>query len=564
MKLLECVPNFSEGRNLEIINEIVDAIKQTENVYVLDVDPGASTNRTVVTFVGEPEAVIEAAFQGIKKASELIDMSKHSGEHPRMGATDVCPLIPISGISDEEAVLLAEKLAKRVGEELKIPVYLYEKAAKKTDRKNLAVIREGEYEGLPEKLKNPRWKPDFGPAEFNARSGATVIGVRDFLIAYNINLNTKSVRRANSVAFDLREKGRLKREGNPLTGKIVRDENGKPVRIPGVLKGVKAIGWYIEEYGIAQVSMNITDIQATPLHKAFEEAVKSADRRGMRVTGSELVGMVPKKVLVDAGKYFLKKQNRSRGIPEEEIIFIAVKSLGLDELAPFDPTEKIIEYKLEKLQGNSKKLINLNIREFANETASESPAPGGGSVSALAGAIGSALGAMVANLSANKRGWDDKVDYYSEFAEKLLEIKEELLQLIDEDTQAFNKIMEAGKLPAKNEEQKRFKKKALEDATKYAVEVPLKTMQMCVQAFPYVEEMAKTGNPNSITDVAVGAWNLWSGVNGALLNVRINLTGIDDKEYLEKIQAQTRKLLQKAEEYKNRILQITEEKLTNA
>ncbi len=564
MKLLECVPNFSEGRNLEIINEIVDAIKQTENVYVLDVDPGASTNRTVVTFVGEPEAVIEAAFQGIKKASELIDMSKHSGEHPRMGATDVCPLIPISGISDEEAVLLAEKLAKRVGEELKIPVYLYEKAAKKTDRKNLAVIREGEYEGLPEKLKNPRWKPDFGPAEFNARSGATVIGVRDFLIAYNINLNTKSVRRANSVAFDLREKGRLKREGNPLTGKIVRDENGKPVRIPGVLKGVKAIGWYIEEYGIAQVSMNITDIQATPLHKAFEEAVKSADRRGMRVTGSELVGMVPKKVLVDAGKYFLKKQNRSRGIPEEEIIFIAVKSLGLDELAPFDPTEKIIEYKLEKLQGNSKKLINLNIREFANETASESPAPGGGSVSALAGAIGSALGAMVANLSANKRGWDDKVDYYSEFAEKLLEIKEELLQLIDEDTQAFNKIMEAGKLPAKNEEQKRFKKKALEDATKYAVEVPLKTMQMCVQAFPYVEEMAKTGNPNSITDVAVGAWNLWSGVNGALLNVRINLTGIDDKEYLEKIQAQTRELLQKAEEYKNRILQITEEKLTNA
>ncbi len=564
MKLLECVPNFSEGRNLEIINEIVDAIKQTENVYVLDVDPGASTNRTVVTFVGEPEAVIEAAFQGIKKASELIDMSKHSGEHPRMGATDVCPLIPISGISDEEAVLLAEKLAKRVGEELKIPVYLYEKAAKKPDRKNLAVIREGEYEGLPEKLKNPRWKPDFGPAEFNARSGATVIGVRDFLIAYNINLNTKSVRRANSVAFDLREKGRLKREGNPLTGKIVRDENGKPVRIPGVLKGVKAIGWYIEEYGIAQVSMNITDIQATPLHKAFEEAVKSADRRGMRVTGSELVGMVPKKVLVDAGKYFLKKQNRSRGIPEEEIIFIAVKSLGLDELAPFDPTEKIIEYKLEKLQGNSKKLINLNIREFANETASESPAPGGGSVSALAGAIGSALGAMVANLSANKRGWDDKVDYYSEFAEKLLEIKEELLQLIDEDTQAFNKIMEAGKLSAKNEEQKRFKKKALEDATKYAVEVPLKTMQMCVQAFPYVEEMAKTGNPNSITDVAVGAWNLWSGVNGALLNVRINLTGIDDKEYLEKIQAQTRELLQKAEEYKNRILQITEEKLTNA
>ncbi len=563
MKLLECVPNFSEGRNSEVINAIVQAIKNIENVYVLDVDPGASTNRTVVTFVGEPEAVIEAAFQGIKKASELIDMRKHSGEHPRMGATDVCPLIPIAGISDEEAVALAEKLAERVGEELNIPVYLYEKAAKTPERKNLAVIREGEYEGLAEKIKNPNWKPDFGPAKFNARSGATVIGVRDFLIAYNINLNTRSVRRANSVAFDLREKGRLKREGNPLTGKIVRDENGKPVRIPGILKGVKAIGWYIEEYGIAQVSMNITDIRVTPLHKAFEEAVKSAERRGMRVTGSELVGMVPKKVLLDAGKYFLKKQNRSRGIPEEEIIFIAVKSLGLDEVSPFDPTEKVIEYKLEKLQGKSGKLIDLNVREFANETASESPAPGGGSVSALAGAIGSALGAMVANLSANKRGWDDKVDYYSEFAEKLQALQEELLHLIDEDTEAFNKIMEAGKLPAKTEAQKSAKQKALDFATRYAVEVPLKTMQKCLEAFPLLEEMAKTGNPASITDVAVGAWNLWSGINGALLNVRINLPGIEDKEYIMKIQTQTEEILRKAEKHKNNILQITEEKLRN-
>ncbi len=553
MRLLECVPNFSEGRNQEIINEIVSAIGEVEGVYVLDVDPGKSTNRTVVTFVGEPESVIEAAFRGIKKASELIDMSKHSGEHPRMGATDVCPLIPISGITIEEAVQLSHKLAERVGKELGIPVYLYEYSATSPERKNLAVIREGEYEGLPEKIKKPEWKPDYGPQEFNPKSGATVIGVRDFLIAYNINLNTKSVRRANSVAFDLREKGRIKRKGNPITGEIVRDESGKPVRIPGVLKGVKAIGWYIEEYGIAQVSMNITDIKKTPLHVAFEEACKSADRRGLRVTGSELVGMVPKQVMIDAGKYFLKKQNRSRGVPEEEIIFIAVKSMGLDELYPFDPTEKIIEYKLEKLRNKGKKfLVDLNIKQFANTVASESPAPGGGSVSALLGTLGASLGSMVANLSANKRGWDDKVDYFSEFAEKLQNIKQKLLHIIDEDTEAFNSIMQANKLPAKTPEQKEEKKKKIQEATKYAVNVPLKTMELCVESYPLIQEMIENGNPNSITDALVGALSAIAGFNGAKLNVLINLKDIEDQnfktEVLQKVENLT-KVTQEFNEY---------------
>ncbi len=553
-RLLECVPNFSEGRNMEIINEIVSAIDSVENVYVLDVDPGKSTNRTVVTFVGEPEAVIEAAFRGIKKASELIDMSKHSGEHPRMGATDVCPLIPISRISIEEAVELSKKLAERVGTELQIPVYLYEYSATKPERKNLAVIREGEYEGLPEKIIKPEWNPDFGPAKFNAKSGATVIGVRDFLIAYNINLNTKSVRRANSVAFDLREKGRLKRKGNPITGEIVRDENGKPVRIPGVLKGVKAIGWYIEEYGIAQVSMNITDIKKTPLHIAFEEACKSADRRGLRVTGSELVGMVPKQVLIDAGKYFLKKQNRSRGVPEEELIFIAVKSLGLDELAPFDPTEKVIEYKLEKIKNKGKKLlVDLSLKQFANEVASESPAPGGGSIAALLGTLGASLGSMVANLSSNKRGWDDKVDYFSQFAEKLQEIKEKLLRIIDEDTNAFNAIMQANKLPAKTPEQKAEKKQKVIEATKYAVKVPLKTMELCTQTYPLIKEMAENGNPNSITDALVGGFSAIAGFEGAKLNVLINLKDIEDEDFRKEILQKVSELTEITQEFNNYI-----------
>ncbi|KXK41611.1 MAG: glutamate formimidoyltransferase [Bacteroidetes bacterium OLB11] len=447
-QIIECVPNFSEGNNLEILNQIKEAISQTEGVKFLDMDPGKATNRTVMTFVGEPEVVIEAAFRGIKKASELIDMSKHKGEHPRMGATDVCPLIPINGISMEETVKYAQKLGKRVGEELKIPVYLYESAAQKLERKNLATIRAGEYEGFSEKIKDSNWLPDFGPAVFNSKSGCTAIGARDFLLAYNVNLNTTSTRRANAVAFDLRENGRVKE----VDGKKVLDENGVEVREPGLLKSVKAIGWYIEEYGIAQISMNLTNISITPLHIAFDAAVERAHARGMRVTGSELVGLVPLKSMLDAGKYFLEKQRRSKGVSEEELIRIAVKSMGLDELAPFDPQKKIIEYVMNDNQP--KKLINLSLKDFANETSAESPAPGGGSVSAAVAALGTSLGVMVANLSSHKKGWDNQIAYFSEWAEKGQAIKDDLLRLVDEDTHSFNRIMEAFALPKSTDEEK--------------------------------------------------------------------------------------------------------------
>src|SRR2546430_10560743 len=450
-KLIECVPNFSEGRDEDVIRQISDAIKSTDGVSLLDMDPGATTNRTVVTFVGSPEAAVEAAFRGIQKASELIDIRKHKGAHPRMGATDVCPFIPVSNVSWEEAIECASRLGKRVGEELKIPVYLYEKAAKDESRSNLAVIRAGEYEGFAEKIKQPEWKPDFGPANIE-KAGATAIGAREFLVAYNVNLNTKSVRRANSVAFDVREQGRFKTEDGTPSGKRVFDAKGKPVRIPGMLKHVKAIGWFVKEYGIAQVSMNLTNIEETPVHVAFDACVESAIKRGVRVTGSEIVGMVPKKSLTDAGRYFLRRQKWSEGASEEELIDIAVKSMGLSELKPFDPKEKVIELKIE---GESKSLLKMNLREFCNETLSDSPAPGGGSVAALMGALGASLGGMVANLSAGKRGWDDKLQYFSDWAVKAQQLKDELLALVDEDTAAFNKVMDAFGLPKGSDEEKK-------------------------------------------------------------------------------------------------------------
>lgn len=540
-QIIECVPNFSEGRDLSVIKAITDEIEKIDGVKLLDVDPGKATNRTVVTFVGAPDQVVEAAFYAIKKASELIDMSKHSGEHPRMGATDVCPMIPIANISMAETVKYAEKLAQRVGEELQIPTYLYEEAAKKSERKNLAVIRSGEYEGFFKKIQDPKWVPDYGPAVFSERSGGTVIGARDFLVAYNINLNTTSVRRANAVAFDVRENGRVKREGDPITGKILRDENGDPLRVPGKLKSVKAIGWYIEEYGIAQISMNLTDINVTPLHTAFQAVDESAQERGMRVTGSELVGLVPKKVLIDAGKYFLKRQERSLGISEDEIIKIAVRSLGLDELASFDPKKKVIEYLLE--EDNVRPLINKNLTEFANETASESPAPGGGSISAYVGALGVSLGTMVANLSSHKRGWDDKWDYFSKQAEKGQTLKDQLLFLVDEDTNAFNKIIDAIRLPKGSEDEKAARKKAIDNATKYAIETPFKIMQTAFSSYDMLQEMVTKGNPASISDVGVGALCVHSAIYGAYMNVMINCKDFDDSAYVAEISQKAKALL---------------------
>src|SRR5881398_1956236 len=500
-ELIECVPNFSEGRDPDIIRQITDAIKATDGVSLLDVDPGATTNRTVVTFVGSPDAAVEAAFRGIEKAAELIDMRKHKGAHPRMGATDVCPFIPVSNVSWDEAVECARKLGKRVSEELKIPVYLYEKAAKDKSRSNLAVIRAGEYEGFFEKIKQPEWKPDFGPAVFNEKAGATVIGVRDFLVAYNVNLNTKSVRRANSVAFDVREQGRFKTEDATPTGKKVLDAKGEPVRIPGMLKHVKAIGWFVKEYGIAQVSMNLTNIEETPLPVAFDACVESAIKRGLRVTGSEIVGMVPKKCLVDAGRYFLRKQRWSQGASEEELIEIAIRSMGLSELKHFDPKEKVIELKIE---SDSKSLVKMNLREFCNETLSDSPAPGGGSVAALMGALGASLGGMVANLSAGKRGWDDKLRYFSDWAVKAQQLKDELLVLVDEDTAAFNKVIDAFALPKESPEEKAARTTAIESANKYAAEIPLRVMETAAKSYPLLAEMAEKGNPPSISDVGVG------------------------------------------------------------
>ncbi|GAB1449366.1 hypothetical protein MASR2M44_23930 [Bacteroidota bacterium] len=540
-KLIECVPNFSEGVNLQVIRQITAEIESVEGVMLLDTDPGKATNRTVVTFVGEPAPVVEAAFRAIRKAAELIDMSKHQGEHPRMGATDVCPLIPVSGISMEETAECAIKLAKRVGEELAIPVYLYEYAQANKNRNNLSVIRAGEYEGFFDKIKLPEWKPDFGPAEFPAKSGATVIGARDFLIAYNVNLNTKSVRLANSVAFDVREAGRVKREGNPITGKVVKDADGNDVRIPGTLKAVKAIGWYIEEYGIAQISMNLINYNITSVHQAFDEVCKSAERRGMRVTGSELVGLIPLKAMLDAGKHYLQKQGRSIGVSESELIQIAVKSMGLDELAPFDPEQKIIEYKLRNKADE--KLIGMTLTAFANETASESPAPGGGSISAYCGSLGVALGTMVANLSAGKRGWEDQVGYFSDWAAKGQEIKDALLKSVDEDTRAFNTIMDAFGLPKGTEEEKKARAAAIEDATKYACEVPLKVMKTAYSSLEMLEAMIIKGNQNSVTDAGVGVLCVKTAVRGAYFNVLVNAKGLKDRSWADAIIAEAQAVL---------------------
>src|SRR6266568_3601730 len=528
-KLIECVPNFSEGRAVDIIRQITTAITSVDGVSLLDVDPGASTNRTVVTFVGSPDAAVEAALRAIQKAAELIDMRKHKGAHPRMGATDVCPFIPVSNVSWEEAIACAQQLGKRVGEELKIPVYLYEKAAKDKARSNLSIIRAGEYEGFAEKIKKPEWKPDFGPAVFNEKSGGTVIGVRDFLVAYNVNLNTKSVRRATSVAFDVREQGRVKTEDGTPSGKPILDSNGEAVRIPGMLKHVKAIGWFVREYGIAQVSINLTNIEETPLHVAFDACIESAARRGLRVTGSEIVGMVPKKCLVDAGRYFLRKQRWSEGASEEELIDIAIRSMGLSELRPFDPEEKVIEFKIESA-ASRKSLVKMNLREFCNETLSDSPAPGGGSAAALMGALGASLGGMVANLSAGKRGWDDKLEYFSNWAVKAQQLKDELLSLVDEDTNAFNKVMDVFALPKESAEEKTARSAAIEAATKYAAEVPLKVMEAAFKSYELLCEMADKGNPASISDVGVGALATRACVEGAALNVRINLAQLKDEK----------------------------------
>ena len=559
-RLIECVPNFSEGNNMEIINRITDEIKTVEGVKVIDVDPGKATNRTVVTMVGTPDEVCEAAFRAVKKASELIDMRHHKGEHPRFGATDVCPLIPISGISMEETVEYARKLAKRIGEELQIPVYCYESAAFKPERKNLANCRAGEYEALGERLSSNDWCPDFGAKELNehtAKTGATAVGARNFLVAYNVNLNTTSTRRANAIAFDVRERGRVKREGDPVTGKTVKDEKGNPVYIPGTLKSVKAIGWFIEEFGIAQISMNLTDIGIVSVHQAFDEVDKKARERGVRVTGSEIVGVVPLKVMLDAGKHYLRMQQRSTGISDREIIKIAVKSLGLDELYPFDPDKKIIEYILEKEEnGGKKKLIEMTLTDFCYETASESPAPGGGSISAYMGALGAALASMDANLSSHKRGWDDRWEEFSDWAEKGKSLYEELLKMVDEDTNAFNKIMEAFGLPKKTDEEKIVRKQAIQDATKYAIEVPFKTMQLCCQCMEVCKAMVETGNPNSISDAGVGALAARSGVKGAFLNVKINAKDLEDKDFVEKILTAGKEIEQKTELLETEILAV--------
>jgi glutamate formiminotransferase/formiminotetrahydrofolate cyclodeaminase len=528
-KLIECVPNFSEGRDLDVIRQITGTIESVDGVSLLDVDPGATTNRTVVTFVGSPEAAVEAAFRAIQKAAELIDMRKHKGAHPRMGATDVCPFVPVSNVSWEEAIACANQLAKRVGDELNIPVYLYERAAKDKSRSNLSVIRAGQYEGFFEKIKDPGWKPDFGPAVFNEKSGATVIGTRDFLVAYNVNLNTKAVRRANSVAFDVREQGRIKTEDGTPSGKPVLDANGRPAHIPGMLKHVKAIGWYVEEYGIAQVSMNLTNIEETPLHAAFDACAEAANKRGLRVTGSEIVGMVPKKCLVDAGRYFLRKQKWSEGAAEEELIDIATRSMGLSELKPFDPKEKVIEFKIES--ASKKSLLKMNLRQFCNETLSDSPAPGGGSVAALMGALGASLGGMVANLSAGKRGWDDKLKYFSHWAVKAQQLKDELLFLVDEDTAAFNRVMVAFALPKESAEEKAARTAAVQSANKYAAEIPLRVMETAAKSYPLLAEMAENGNPASISDVGVGLLAVRACIGGAAMNVRINLAGLKDEKF---------------------------------
>jgi len=548
MQIIECVPNFSEGNDLNIIKQITDEIEAVAGARLLNVDPGKATNRTVVTFVGNPEAVIEAAFRAIKKAGELIDMSSHKGEHPRMGATDVCPMIPVSNISMEETAAWAKKLAKRVGEELLLPVYLYESAQPNTDRSNLSVIRAGEYEGFFKKIKLPEWKPDFGPAEFDAKRGATVIGARDFLVAYNVNLNTTSVRRANAIAFDIREAGRK-----------IKNERGEEVVQPGSLKCVKAIGWYIGEYGIAQISINLTNINITPMHIAFDEACQKAEARGMRVTGSELVGLIPLKAMLDAGKYFLKKQKRSVGVSEKELIRIAVISMGLDELAPFKPEEKIIEYML--MDKSDSKLISMNLLDFADETASESPAPGGGSIAAYVGALGVSLGTMVANLSSHKKGWDERWEEFSTWAEKGQQYKSELVRLVDADTKAFNQIMDAFGLPKSTDEETAIRHKAMQQATKTAIQIPFTVMQNAYGSMEVIKAMAETGNPNSVSDAGVGALCARAAVIGAFMNVRINAAGYHDKDFVDDVISRGKDIENKAIEMEKEILKIVNEKI---
>jgi glutamate formiminotransferase/formiminotetrahydrofolate cyclodeaminase len=558
-QLIECVPNFSEGRDMNLIKQVTDEIESVEGVKLLDVDPGQATNRTVVTFVGSPDDVIEAAFRAVKMAARLINMSKHKGEHPRFGATDVCPLVPVAGISMEETIEYARKLAHRIGEELQYPVYCYESAAFSADRKNLATVRSGEYEGLQAKLGDPDWKPDFGPAKFNPATGATAVGARDFLVAYNINLNTTSTRWANAIAFDVRERGRTKRKGNTLTGEIVRDAQGNTVMIPGSLKEVKAIGWYIEEYGIAQISMNLTNISVTPVHVAFDEVFKRAEARGVRVSGSELVGLIPLKALLGAGRYFLRKQKRSVGISDRELIKIAVKSMGLDDLYPFKPEEKIIEY---MIAGDRPDLLaGMSVRDFMEETASESPAPGGGSISACMGSLGTALGTMVANLSSHKRGWDDRWEEFSEWADRGKAIQEELLALVDEDTLAFNRIMETFSMPNNSEDEQRFRKAAIDEATKNAILVPFRVMKTAAAALDILEAMAKTGNPNSVSDSGVGALAIRSAVMGAFLNVKINAGNFEDKSFVDKILKEGRELEDTVCRKEAEILNIVESRL---
>ena len=548
-QIIECVPNFSEGNDLNIIKQITDQIESVEGVRLLNVDPGKATNRTVVTLVGNPEAVIEAAFLAIKKAGELIDMSKHKGEHPRMGATDVCPLIPIANISMEETAKYALQLAERIGKELHIPVYLYEAAQPNKSRNNLSIIRAGEYEGFFKKIKQPEWKPDFGPAEFDAKRGGTVIGARDFLVAYNINLNTTSTRRANAIAFDVREAGRNV------------EENGKKVNKPGTLKSVKAIGWYIEEYGVAKISMNLTNINTVPVHIAFDEVCKKADARGIRVTGSELVGLVPLKSLTDAGKYFLQKQKRSIGVSEKELIKIAVKSMGLDELGPFKPGERVIEYLLKN--NAYSKLVNMTLTDFANETSSESPAPGGGSIAAYVGALGVSLATMVANLSSHKKGWDERWEEFSNWAEKGEKIKNELVSLVDADTKAFNKIMEAFGLPKSTDEEKLARTNAIQEATKFAIEIPFQVMKASYNSMEVIKTMAEIGNPNSVSDAGVGALCARSAVIGAFMNVRINASGYDDKAYVAETLKRGKEIENKAIALEEEILKIVDGKLGN-
>jgi glutamate formiminotransferase/formiminotetrahydrofolate cyclodeaminase len=548
-QLIECVPNFSEGRDASIIRLITDSVESVEGVRLLNVDPGKATNRTVVTFVGEPNLVIEAAFRAIKKASELIDMSKHKGEHPRMGATDVCPLIPIANITMEETVAYAKKLAERVAKELSIPVYLYESAQSNAARKNLSIIRAGEYEGYFNKIKQPEWKPDYGPVEFPVKSGASVIGARDFLVAYNVNLNTTSVRRANSVAFDVRENGRK-----------IKNDKGEEIVQPGTCKSVKAIGWFIEEYGLAQVSMNLTNLNDTPMHKAFDECEKSAIKRGMRVTGSELVGLVPLKALTDAGKFFLEKQNRSSGVSEKELVRIAVKSLGLEELSPFNPAERIIEYLLK--EKNDDKLVRMTVADFTDETASESPAPGGGTISAVVGAMGVALGTMVANLSSHKKGWDERWKEFSDWAEKGQGLKKQLLHLADEDTRAFNRIMDGFGMPKGTAEEKAARTEAIQAATRYAIEVPLQVMKTALDSMEIIAAMAENGNPNSVSDAGVGALCARTAVLGAHLNVRINAGSLKDESFRQNALKKADEMRAAALKNEEKILRIVESKMT--